>query len=225
MILLQIVSDAVTDPEVVTGESLSVIDLIVEGGFMMLPIFLLWGFAIYLFVERILAINKANQDPGALMGKVKELVIRGDIKGARTACSQDDTPVARMIDKGITRIGSPLKNIEASIENIGKIEVFKLEKNISILAIIAGAAPMLGFIGTVIGMVRAFMAIAQEQGFLSPKLLSSGMYTAMITTIAGLIAGLTAYVAYNYLVSEVKNVVHKMEYASMDFIDLLQETR
>src|SRR5690349_6696504 len=118
MILLQIVSDAVTDPDVVSGESLSVIDLIAEGGFMMIPIFLLWAFAIYLFVERIRVINDANQDPGALMEKIKQLVIKGDIKGARTACSQDDTPVARMIEKGVVRIGSPLKNIEASIENI-----------------------------------------------------------------------------------------------------------
>ncbi|HMG94289.1 MAG TPA: MotA/TolQ/ExbB proton channel family protein [Chryseolinea sp.] len=225
MILLQIVSDAVTEPEVISAESLSVIDLTIKGGFMMIPIVLLWVLAIYLFVERILAINKANEDPEAFMGRIKELVHKGDINGAKALCSQNDTPVARMIEKGVARIGSPLKNIEASIENIGKIEVFKLEKNLPLLATIAGAAPMLGFLGTVIGMVKAFIAIAQEQGYLSPELLSSGMYSAMITTIAGLIVGLTAFVGYNYLVTAVRNVVHKMEYTSIDFIDLLQETR
>ena len=140
-------------------------------------------------------------------------------------CSQNQTPVARMIEKGISRIGSPLKTIEASIENIAKIEVFKLEKNLPFIATIAGAAPMMGFLGTVIGMVEAFIAISQEEGSVSPKLLSSGIYTAMITTVAGLVVGIMAYLAYNYLVSRVQKVIHKMEYTSIEFIDLLQEPR
>jgi biopolymer transport protein ExbB len=225
MILLQIVTDAVTEPEAVTGQTLSVIDLAIKGGFMMIPIAVLWVLAIYLFIERVLTINKANQDPEAFMGRIKELVLRGDINGAKVLCSQNPTPVARMIEKGIARIGSPLKNIEASIENVGKIEVFKLEKNLPTLATIAGAAPMMGFLGTVIGMVEAFIAISQEEGSVSPKLLSSGIYTAMITTVAGLIVGILAYLAYNYLVSRVQKVVHKMEYTTIDFIDLLQEPR
>lgn len=225
MTLLQIVTDAVTETEAVTGETLSVIDLAVKGGFMMIPIFLLCVLAIYLFIERLLIINKANEDPNEFMKKVKELVGRGDVNGAKSLCSQNGTPVARMIEKGIARIGSPLKNIETSIENVGKIEVFKLEKNLFILATIAGAAPMMGFLGTVIGMVKAFMAISEEEGSVSPKLLSSGIYTAMITTVAGMIVGLLAYLAYNYLVSRVQKVVHKMEYTSIDFIDLLQEHR
>jgi len=225
MILLQIVTDAVTEPEAVTGQTLSVIDLAIKGGFMMVPIAVLWVLAIYLFIERVLTINKANQDPEAFMGRIKELVLRGDIGGAKMLCSQNPTPVARMIEKGIARIGSPLKNIEASIENVGKIEVFKLEKNLPTLATIAGAAPMMGFLGTVIGMVEAFIAISQEEGSVSPKLLSSGIYTAMITTVAGLIVGILAYLAYNYLVSRVQKVVHKMEYTTIDFIDLLQEPR
>ena len=191
----------------------------------MIPIAVLWVLAIYLFIERILTINKANEDPNAFMGKIKELVLRGDISGAKMLCSQNNTPVARMIEKGISRIGSPLKNIEASIENVGKIEVFKLEKNLPTLATIAGAAPMMGFLGTVIGMVEAFISISQEEGSVSPKLLSSGIYTAMITTVAGLIVGIIAYLAYNYLVSRVQKVIHKMEYTSIDFIDLLQEPR
>jgi biopolymer transport protein ExbB len=225
MILLQIVTDAVTESETVTGQTLSVIDLAIKGGFMMVPIAVLWVLAIYLFIERVLTINKANQDPEAFMGRIKELVLRGDINGAKMLCSQNPTPVARMIEKGIARIGSPLKNIEASIENVGKIEVFKLEKNLPTLATIAGAAPMMGFLGTVIGMVEAFIAISQEEGSVSPKLLSSGIYTAMITTVAGLIVGILAYLAYNYLVSRVQKVIHKMEYTTIDFIDLLQEPR
>lgn len=225
MVLLQIVTDSVASVQPDAGQSLSVIDLAVKGGFMMIPIAVLWVLAIYLFIERILTINKANQDPEAFMGKIKELVLRGDINGSKMLCSQNNTPVARMIEKGISRIGSPLKNIEASIENVGKIEVFKLEKNLPTLATIAGAAPMMGFLGTVIGMVEAFISISQEEGSVSPKLLSSGIYTAMITTVAGLIVGIIAYLAYNYLVSRVQKVIHKMEYTSIDFIDLLQEPR
>lgn len=225
MVLLQIVTDSVASVQPDAGQSLSVIDLAVKGGFMMIPIAILWVLAIYLFIERVLTINKANQDPEAFMGKIKELVLRGDINGSKMLCSQNNTPVARMIEKGISRIGSPLKNIEASIENVGKIEIFKLEKNLPTLATIAGAAPMMGFLGTVIGMVEAFISISQEEGSVSPKLLSSGIYTAMITTVAGLIVGIIAYLAYNYLVSRVQKVIHKMEYTSIDFIDLLQEPR
>ena len=207
------------------GDALSIVDLAVKGGFMMIPIFLCSLIAIYVFVERVLTVNKANQSPDAFIGRIKEMVLKGDINGARLLCSQFDNPIARMIEKGVARIGSPLKNIEASIENVAKIELFKLEKNLSILATVSGAAPMMGFLGTVIGMVQAFIAIAQEEGSVSPKLLSSGIYTAMITTVAGLVVGIVAYLAYNYLVTRVSKVVHKMEYASIEFIDLLQEPR
>jgi biopolymer transport protein ExbB len=225
MVLLQIVADTASVADPAGGQALSVIDLAIQGGFMMVPIAILWVMAIYLFIERVLTINKANQEPAPFMSRVKELVLRGDVNGAKILCSQNNTPVARMIEKGISRIGSPLKNIEASIENVGKIEVFKLEKNLPTLATIAGAAPMMGFLGTVIGMVEAFIAISQEEGSVSPKLLSSGIYTAMITTVAGLVVGIIAYLAYNYLVSRVQKVVHKMEYTSIEFIDLLQEPR
>jgi biopolymer transport protein ExbB len=224
MMLLQITTDTDgLDP--VVDQSISVWNLALAGGPVMIPIVILSFVAIYLFFERLLVINKANQNPDPFMGRVKELVLRGDINGAKMLCSQNDTPVARMIEKGISRIGSPLKTIEASIENVGKIELFKLEKNLSTLATIAGATPMIGFLGTVMGMVRAFIAISQEEGSVSPKLLSSGIYTAMITTVAGLIVGIIAYLAYNYLVTRVQKVVHKMEYTSIDFIDLLQEPR
>mgnify|MGYP003576046669 CR=1 FL=1 len=221
MILLQVVTDTTTVETV--DESISVLDLAIQGGFMMVPIFILSVIAIYLFFERLMIINKANQNPEQFMNRVKELVLRGDINGAKLLCAQQDSPVGRMIQKGLYRIGSPLKNIEASIENVGKLEIFKLEKNLSSIATIAGAAPMMGFLGTVIGMVEAFIAIAQEEGTVSPKLLSSGIYTAMITTVAGLIVGIMAYLAYNFLVTRVQKVIHKMEYTSIEFIDLLQE--
>lgn len=221
MVFAQIVA-ATGSPEV---DSLSVIELAMKGGFMMIPIVLSSFVAVYIFVERVLTIKKANQSPDAFIGKIKELVLKGDINGARLLCSQFDSPIARMIEKGVSRIGSPLKNIEASIENVAKLEIFKLEKNLSMLATVSGAAPMMGFLGTVIGMVEAFIAIAQEEGSVSPKLLSSGIYTAMITTVAGLIVGIIAYLAYNYLVTRVSKVVHQMEYSSIEFIDLLQEPR
>ena len=223
MILSQIMTD---EPAVESvNQSLSIIDLALKGGFMMIPIILLSFVAVYIFFERFLTINKANQDPSQFMHRVKEQVLKGDINGARLLCSQTDSPIARMIEKGISRIGSPLKNIEASIENVAKIEIFRLERNLSTLATISGAAPMMGFLGTVIGMVKAFISISQQEGSVSPKLLSDGIYTAMVTTVAGLIVGIVAYLAYNYLVSRVQKVIHKMEYTSIDFVDLLQEPR
>lgn len=223
MIFTQIIT---TPQDVATAEqAISVWQLTLAGGPIMVPIVLSSFIAIYIFVERILTINRANANPDVFMGKIKELVLKGDVNGAKILCAQFDTPIARMIEKGISRIGSPLKNIEASIENVGKIELFKLEKNLSILATVSGAAPMMGFLGTVIGMVQAFIAIAQEEGSVSPKLLADGIYTAMITTVAGLIVGIIAYLGYNFLVTRVSKVVHKMEYSSIEFIDLLQEPK
>ena len=221
-----VLSQIITDPAVPTADqSMSIIELVIAGGFMMYPIILSSIFGVYIFFERFLTLKKANLDPDPFMSRVKELVQRGDINAAKMLCTQNESPIARMIEKGLSRIGSPLKNIEASIENVGKLEIFKLEKNLSSLATIAGAAPMMGFLGTVIGMVQAFIAISQEEGSVSPKLLADGIYTAMITTVAGLIVGIMAYLAYNFLVTRVQKIVHKMEYTSIDFIDLLQEPR
>jgi biopolymer transport protein ExbB len=204
-------------------DSVSLLDLTLSGGIAMIPIFILSIVAVYIFVERLLIIQRASKTPTGLMERVKSLVLNGDIISARLLCSQTDTPIARMLEKGISRIGSPLKNIEASIENVGKIEIYNLEKNLSLLATVAGAAPMVGFLGTVTGMIQAFIAIAQEEGTVSPKLLSAGIYQAMITTAAGLIVGIIAYLAYNYLVAQVQKVIFNMEYSSVEFIDLLQE--
>ncbi|MBL7877067.1 MAG: MotA/TolQ/ExbB proton channel family protein [Cyclobacteriaceae bacterium] len=223
MMLAQIVTGAAETAQ--PDQAISFWNLVMAGGPLMIPLVICSVIAIYIFTERLLTVNRANVSSDSFMGKIKELVVRGDINGAKVLCAQHDTPVARMIEKGVSRIGSPLKNIEASIENVGKIEVFRLEKNLSVLATIAGAAPMIGFLGTVIGMVSAFIAIAQEEGSVSPKLLADGIYTAMITTVAGLIVGIIAYLGYNFLVTRVSKVVHRMEYSSIEFIDLLQEPR
>ncbi len=204
-------------------DTISVLQLLLQGGYMMIPLVLLSIAAVYIFYERWFTIKKASQTPEEFTGKIRDRVLAGDLAGAKLLCTETDSPIARMIDKGLTRIGSPLKNIETAIENTGKIEIYKLEKNLNILATISGAAPMIGFLGTVTGMIQAFIAIAQEEGSVSPRLLSSGIYEAMVTTAAGLFVGIIAYLGYNFLVSRVQKVIHQMEYNSIDFLDLLQE--
>lgn len=221
-LMLQITTMPLDGAEEISA-SVSLLELIFNGGFMMIPIFFLWMLGIYVFVERMLTVKKASQTPLNFKERIRQLVIGGDIQGARMMCAQTDTPVARMIEKGVSKIGSSLKNIEVSIENLGKIEIYKLEKNLNLLATIAGAAPMIGFLGTVVGMIQAFMAVAQEEGAVSPKLLSGGIYEALISTAAGLIVGILAYLGYNYLVSRVSKVIHTMEYNAIEFIELLQE--
>jgi biopolymer transport protein ExbB len=206
-----------------TAESIGLLDLLIKGGYMMIPLYLLFILAIFIFFERLLTLKKASTTSSHLMDQVKVLVQSGNTEKARILCAGENTPVANMIAKGIERIGSPLKNIEVSIENVGKIEIYKLEKNLNLLATVSGAAPMIGFLGTVTGMIQAFIAVAQEEGMVSPKLLSTGIYEAMITTSAGLVVGILAYLGYNYLVAQVSKLVHNMEYSSIEFIDLLQD--
>jgi biopolymer transport protein ExbB len=227
MILLQISTSSPVDSlSVSSGEdSMALISLILQGGYMMIPIFILSIVAVYIYVERMRTIRRASKMPVGFMENIKRMVSTGDLSGAKVLCQQSDTPIARMLGKGLSRIGSPLKNIEVSIENVGRIEIYNLEKNLSLLATISGAAPMIGFLGTVTGMIRAFISIAQEEGAVSPKLLSAGIYEAMLTTAAGLFVGIIAYLGYNYLVTRVQKIVHNMEYTSIDFIDLLQEPR
>lgn len=207
------------------GSSIQLIDLLFKGGIMMIPIFLLSLLGVYVLVERLRTLKQATAPPDTFMDQIKELVLKGDVPAAKIVCAQSDTPMSRMIEKGLKKIGSSLKNIEASIENVGRIEIYRLEKNLSLLATIAGAAPMLGFLGTVIGMINAFMSIAQEEGAVSPKLLSAGIYQAMITTAAGLVVGVLAYLAYNYLVTRMQKIIHSMEYSSIEFLELLQEPK
>jgi biopolymer transport protein ExbB len=207
------------------GSEIGLLDLLVKGGYMMIPLYILFVLAIFIFVERLMILKKASKTPKGLMDQVKMMVQGGNIQQARMICQGEETPVAHMLAKGLERIGSPLKNIEVAIENVGKIEIYKLEKNLGLMATVSGAAPMIGFLGTVTGMIQAFISVAQEEGMVSPKLLSTGIYEAMITTATGLVVGILAYLGYNYLVSKVSKLVHNMEYTSIEFIDLLQEKK
>lgn len=204
----------------VTVESLSLFDLLKLGGFTMIPLLLLSILTVYIFVERIMSINKAGKDPHAFMEKVKERVLEGDVAGARVICKEEQSPISSMIEKGLSRIGNPLKNISVTIENVGRVEIYNLEKNLTGLATIASAAPMIGFFGTVVGMIKTFMRI---KGKVDIEQLADGIYTALITTATGLAIGIIAMLAYNYLVSRVQKVIHRMEYTSVEFMDLLQE--
>ena len=188
---------------------LSLIDLLLRGGWVMIPILLLSIASIYIIAERYVAIKKASQNPESFMNQVKGLILRHDLQGALLLCGQTRTPIARMIEKGIKRIGQPLKDIETFIENVGKLEVTKLEKNISVLGIIAGIAPMLGFIGTIIGVIQIFYAISASGDFGIAQI-SGGLYTKMVTSAAGLIVGIIAHVGYHYLSLMVDRVVFKM---------------
>jgi len=225
ILILQILNeqDALTIIE--TQEKISVMDLLFKGGFMVIPILLLFIITIYIFIERILVINKESKSPKNFTDEIIKRVNNNDINGAKLICNDTNNPIARMILKGLNKIENSLKNIETSIENVGKIEIYNLEKNLNLLATISGAAPMLGFLGTVIGMIRAFISIAQEEGAVSPKLLSSGIYEAMISTAAGLFVGIIAYLAYNYLVSRVEKLIYRMEYSTIEFIETLQSKR
>ena len=225
ILILQIFNDSTfleTSNEPIT---ISVFDLLLKGGFMMIPIFILFIISIYILFEKILVLKKESKNTKGFNKEIKERVSQGDINAAKLICQDTNTPSSRMILKGLKRIDGNLKSIEASIENVGKIEIYNLEKNLSLLATISGAAPMMGFLGTVTGMIQAFISIAQEEGAVSPKLLSSGIYEAMITTASGLFVGIIAYLSYNYLVAKVEKLVHNMEYSSIEFLDLLQEKR
>ncbi len=206
----------------------SILDLILEGssglggGAVMISLALMSIAAIYLFFERTMAIRKAEKVSPDFMNKIRDYIGQGSFDSARNLCQESNTPMARMLDKGISRIGKDLKDISVSIENIGKLEIYNLEKNLSSLGTIASAAPMLGFLGTVLGMVQVFVDMEQV-GTVSVEHISSGTKQAMITTIAGLVVGIIAYMAYNNLVSKVSKVIHKMESTTIEFIDILEE--
>lgn len=219
------------DPElgdVVSEEkTLSVIDLIFNGGtgsvVIISVLFIMLFVALYIYFERIFAIKAASKIDGNFMNQIRDHVTSGKLDAAKMLCAQTDSPVARLTEKGISRIGKPLDDINTAIENAGTLEVYKLEKNVSILATVAGAAPMIGFLGTVIGMILAFHEMASSGGQAEMGSLASGIYTAMTTTVAGLIVGIIAYIGYNHLVNRTDKVVHSMEANAVDFLDLLNE--
>ncbi len=209
-----------------TTETQSMLDLLLSGGaigvIIVLILLVLSVVALYIFIERYLTIKRAGHVDENFMNNIRANVSAGNIQAARTLCQNTDTPVARMVEKGLMRIGKPLRDIDAAIENVGNLEIFKLEKNISTIASIAGAAPMIGFLGTVTGMIMAFFNMAKEQN-VTPQLLAGGIYQALITTAVGLIVGIFAFIAYNLLVVNVDKVVYKMERYTLEFMDMLQE--
>lgn len=206
-----------------TEEKLSLWDLTLKGGPIMVPIALCSVIAVYIIFERYFAIKKSSKTDPNFMNNIRDFISNGNIDAARSLCKNTDSPIARMVEKGVSRIGKPLGDIEKAIENVGNIEVVKMEKGLSLLATVAGAAPMLGFLGTVTGMIKAFYNMSKAGKTIDISLLSGGMYEAMVTTVAGLIVGIFALVAYNLLAAMVEQVVFKMETTSIEFMDLLQE--
>jgi biopolymer transport protein ExbB len=202
--------------------SLSLISLVAEGGWLMIVLGLLSFIAIYIFGERLFAINHASKISKHFIKDITDLLLSGKKRAAISLCHKSDTPIARMVEKGIERMGRPLSDIQASVENVGNIEVARLEKGIPILATIAGGAPMIGFLGTVMGMVEAFFNMSQAGNNIDITLLSGGIYTAMVTTVGGLIVGILAYFGYNYLTARISNVVFKIENSTMEFMDALE---
>ncbi len=228
MVLFQDVMNESQLGEIASEEkTLSVIDLIFSGGtgsiVIISVLFAMLAVALYIYFERLLAIKAASQIDKNFMNQIRDHVMNGKLEAAKILCAQTDSPVARLTEKGVSRIGKPLDDINAAIENAGTLEVYKLEKNVSVLATVAGAAPMIGFLGTVIGMILAFHQMASSGGQAEMGALAAGIYTAMTTTVAGLVVGIIAYMGYNHLVNRTDKVVHKMEANAVEFLDLLNE--
>lgn len=223
--LLQIQPDALGSVPEAMPESLelSLWELTLKGGWIMIPLALLWVLSIYIFFERYITIKRAARVDHSFMDRIKQYILDGKIDAARRLCESAASPVSRMIAKGIERIGRPMEDLNTAVENVGNLEVAKLEKGLPMLATIAGGGPMIGFLGTVIGMIQAFYDMSMAGNNIDVALLSNGIYTAMVTTVAGLIVGIMAYFGYNYLVTRVQRVVFQMEAHTMEFMDLLNE--
>ena len=206
-----------------TERTISYFELAVKGGWVMIPIALLSLVAVYIFFERYMAIRKAAKIDANFMNRIRDYIHDGKVEPALALCQSIDNPLARMIEKGINRIGRPLQDIKAAIDNIGQVEVYRMEKGLPVLASCAGGAPMLGFLGTVLGMVKTFYDMSAAGSSLDVGLLSNGIYIALITTVGGLFVGIPSYFAYNFLVAKVEELVNKLEANTMDFMDLLHE--
>ena len=204
-------------------QSYSLIQMAAKGGWLMIVLAILSVIAIYIFGKKWWMIHKAQQVDKNFMRDIRDYIHEGKVKSALSLCEKYDSPVARLVEKGIERIGRPLTDIQTAVENMGNVEIARLEKGLPTLATIAGGAPMIGFLGTVLGMVQAFFNMANAGNNIDITLLSSGIYTAMITTVGGLIVGILAYFGYNYLTAQISNLVYKMESTTIDFMDLLHE--
>lgn len=216
--------DAAMIPTVGNKEISSLMALLIKGGWVMLPILLLSILTLYVFIERLIVLQKSTKIPQQWLDEIKAKSSAGDMQSVQMLCEQKQYryAIARIIQAGIGKLYMPIKAIERIVENVGQAEVHKLEKNLALLGTVAGAAPMLGFLGTVIGMIQAFMAMAQETQQISPQLLSGGIYEAMITTAAGLIVGIAAYLGYNYLLARIRSATHGIEYAVNQFIAVIE---
>lgn len=201
---------------------ISLWDLLNKGGFLMYPLYLLFAAAIFVFFERLIAIRKASKIDPSFMNIIRDNIMTGNVTSARNLARNTNNPVARMIDKGLQRIGKPIDSIEKSMENVGKLEMYKMERNMNILSLIAGIAPMFGFLGTIAGMIQLFYEINSTGNF-ELSVIAGGIYVKMVTSASGLIIGLMAYVGFNYLSTQIDKTANKMESASADFIDILQE--
>lgn len=221
---LQFILQDTSLPAVSTTQAdMTIFDFALKGGWVMIPIVLLSLVAAYIFIERYYVIRKATREDQNFMNRIKDYIHDGKIEAALALCRSTDSPSARMVEKGISRLGRPLHDISTAIENVGKLEIAKLEKSFPTLATITGAEPMLGFLGTVIGMVQSFYAMSQAGNNIEVSLLSDGIYTALITTVAGLTVGILGYFAYNMLVVRVERVVFRLEATLTEFMDILNE--
>ena len=203
-------------------EKESMLDLLQKGGWIMYPLYLLLTITIFAFFERLIAIKRAAKIDDSFMNIIRDNVVSGNIAAARSLAKNTNNPVARMIDKGIQRIGKPIDSIEKSMENVGKLEMYKMERNLSILSLISGIAPLFGFLGTIIGMITLFKGIASD-GQVTLNVIAGGIYIKMVTSATSLIVGLIAFVGHNFLSTQVEKTAYKMESASTDFLDILQE--
>jgi biopolymer transport protein ExbB len=202
--------------------SLNIIELLRLGGVLMIPLVLLFVLAIFFFFERLLTIRRASRIDPNFMNIIRDHIVSGNVQAARSFAKNTNNPVARIVDKGIQRIGKPIENIEKSMENVGKLELYKLERNLSMLSLIAGIAPMFGFLGTIVGMFQLFYSLASTGEF-TIQSMANGIYTKVISSAVGLIIGLIAFIMHSYLVAQVDKTANKMEASSAEFIDVLQE--
>ena len=221
-ILIQATNVAITEPEV-EEIRLSLWELAKEGGWIMIVLAIFSIIAVYIFSERFITINKASKRDDNFINLIRNFMIEGKLNEAKELCKQTNTPISRMIEKGISRIGKPLNDIQTAIENVGNLEVSKLEKGVALIGMISGAAPMLGFLGTVTGMIRAFYDMSMAGNNIDIELLSAGIYEAMVTTVGGLFVGILAYIFYNIIVAKIDKVVNLLESKSVEFMDVLNE--
>lgn len=222
--LLQ-VADTATNAAITAqtaAESFNLFSLLNKGGWLMYPLYILFVATIFVFFERLIAIRKASRIEQNFMSIIRDNIVTGNLVAAKNLAKNTDNPVARMIDKGIQRIGKPIDAIEKSMENVGNLEIYKMERNLSVLSLVYGIAPMIGFLGTIFGMLQLFSQISSTGEF-TPASIAGGIYTKMVTSASGLIIGLLAYLAYNFLNTQIAKTINKMEAASAEFVDVLQE--